>query len=353
MNAARRSARRKNWPMHLYEPRPGYYTFRGPDGKTLALGSIPLAHAIHQVVQANAYLMAQAPSLVDRLSGQTNTIADVLDKMPKAKAINTIRSQRSLDGMIRASLGNRTCLELTVAHCAEFIGAKADEGKNRSAQALRSRLIEVCRTARELGWMHDNPADVTRNPKAVVKRGRLTMDSFRAIYEQAPNVAPWLQRAMMLGLVLGADRLTISGLTRSHIADGLLTYQRQKTGAWIAVPLALRMVVVGVSLQDLADERTGVLSPFLLHHTKAQGQAAIGDPIHPDTMSEAFTSARKLAGIADKGAPTYHELRSLCKRTYEAQGGVDTKALLGHAGERVSDLYANSRGAEPVRVKLG
>lgn len=353
MNAARRSARRKNWPMHLYEPRPGYYVFRGPDGKTLALGSIPLAHAIHQVQQANAYLMAQAPSLVDRLSGQTNTLADVLDKMPKAEVLNTIKAQKSQDGMIRAALGNRTCLELTVAHCAEFISAKADEGKMRSAQALRSRLIEVCRTAQELGWMHDNPAQVTRNPKAKVKRGRLTMDSFSAIYAQAPNVSDWLQRAMMLGLVLGADRLTISGLTRSHVADGLLTYQRQKTGAWIAVPLALRMDAVGVSLQELADARAGVLSPYLLHHTKPQGQAAAGDAIHPDTISDAFTRARKLAGIADDGAPTFHELRSLCKRTYEAQGGVDTKALLGHAGERVSDLYNDSRGAEPVRVKLG
>ena len=119
MNAARRSARRKNWPAHLYEPRPGYYVFRGPDGKTLALGAIPLAHAIHQVQQANAYIMAQAPSLVDRLSGQTNTIADVLLKMPKAEALNTIKAQKSQDGMIRAALGNRTCLELTVAHCAE------------------------------------------------------------------------------------------------------------------------------------------------------------------------------------------------------------------------------------------
>ena len=353
MNAARRSARRKNWPLHLYEPRPGYYVFRGPDGKTLALGAIPLAHAIHQVMQANAYLLAQAPSLVDRLSGQTNTIADVLDKMPKAVAVNTIKAQKSQDGMIRAALGSRTCLELTVAHCAEFISAKASEGKMRSAQALRSRLIEVCRTARELGWMSDNPAEVTRNPKAIVKRGRLTLESFRAIYAQAPSVAPWLQRAMMLGLVLGADRLTISGLTRSHVANGLLTYQRQKTGAWIAVPLALRMDAVGVSLRDLVDERGPVLSPYLLHHTRSQGQASAGDAIHPDTMSDAFTQARKLAGIADAGAPTYHELRSLCKRTYEDQGGVDTKALLGHAGERVSELYADARGVEPVRVKLG
>ena len=338
--------------MHLYEPRPGYYIFRGPDGKVLPLGAIPLAHAIHQVMQANAYLMATSPSLVDRMSGQTNTMADVLGKMPPGKAKNTIRTQRSQDGMIRAALGKVTCLNLTVQDCAEFIEAKAAEAP-RSAQALRSRLIAVCRRAQQLGWMDSNPAEITSNPAVVVKRGRLTLDAFRAIYAAAPKVNGWLARAMMFGLVLGADRLTISGLTRSHVADGMLTYRRQKTGAWIAVPLALRMTAVGVSLQDLADERTGVLSPWLLHHVKAQGQATPGDAIHPDTISEAFTAARRLAGIEDDAAPTFHELRSLCKRTYEDQGGVDTKALLGHAGERVAELYANPRGVEPVRVRLG
>jgi hypothetical protein len=70
-------------------------------------------------------------------------------------------------------------------------------------------------------------------------------------------------------------------------------------------------------------------------------------------LGQAFTDARVLAGIPDAKAPTFHELRSLCKREYEKQGGVPTKALLGHAGERVADLYADARGVEPVLVKLG
>jgi len=119
------------------------------------------------------------------------------------------------------------------------------------------------------------------------------------------------------------------------------------------VPLALRLDVLGVSLDELVKERGKVLSPYLLHHLRPQGQAAAGDPIHPDTLSDAFTRARKLADIDDAGAPTFHELRSLCKRLYLAQGGVDTKALLGHSGERVADMYADPRGIEPVKVKLG
>jgi enterobacteria phage integrase len=35
------------------------------------------------------------------------------------------------------------------------------------------------------------------------------------------------------------------------------------------------------------------------------------------------------------------------------QGGVDTKALLGHKTDAIADLYANSRGLELLQVKIG
>ena len=350
MNAAKRMRTRASWPRGLYAPRPGYFVWRHPDGRTLPLGRVPLSHAIHEALAANAHIAATAPTLVDRLSGAVNTIAQVVEKMPATGAANTIKTRKFLDGAITAKLGKVPCYGLTVAMCAELIESRSKTA--RAAEAIRTRLVHICRRAQQLGWMDSNPAEITASPKVTVKRGRLTLDSFRAIYEAAPGVSAWLQRAMRYGLVLGADRLTISGLTRSNVGDELLTYRRQKTGAWIAVPLALRMDAVGWSLADLVAERTGVLSPYLLHHLTGQGQAAVGDPVHIDTISQAFTDARMLAGIADEGAPTFHELRSLCKRSYEAQGGVDTRGLLGHAGERVSDLYADPRGVEPVRVRL-
>ena len=44
-----------------------------------------------------------------------------------------------------------------------------------------------------------------------------------------------------------------------------------------------------------------------------------------------------------KGAPTFHEIRSLSKRLYDEQGNVDTKALLGHRTEKMGALYADPR----------
>jgi hypothetical protein len=75
--------------------------------------------------------------------------------------------------------------------------------------------------------------------------------------------------------------------------------------------------------------------------------------VHPDRISHAFTEARKLAEIPDEGAPTFHEIRSLSKRLYDAQGNVDTKALLGHTTEQAADIYADPRGIEPIRVRIG
>ena len=352
MNAARRNAANRGFPRGLY-CRDGWYYFRTPAGKTYPIGRVSLAVAKMEAIAANQHLESLKPSLLSRLTGATNTIAQVLETMPISDVYNTAKTQRSLDNRIRSSLGAEQCHTLTVAHCASFLEGVKGEGKHRLAAALRTRLVEVCRSAVELGWMDSNPADVTRKTgRVIVKRGRLTLETFRTIYAVAPQVAPWLQRAMMIGLVLGADRMTIAGLQRSDVVGDVLTYTRQKTHARIAVPMALRMDVVGVSLADLVDERTGVLSPFWIHHTAQQGRAKVGDPVHPDSLSQAFTDARVLAGIADEGAPTFHELRSLSKRLHDTEGNVNTKQLLGHAGQRVADLYANARGVEPVVVKI-
>lgn len=353
MNAARRNHKRRDWPRGLYEPRPGYYVWRSHSGKTMSIGTVPLAQARSEAIAANAFEASIKPTLVARMSGQANTVAMLLKEMPVGTAANTVKSWRSLDKKISTALGKHLCSALTVADCAKPVEELVKAGKARSAEALRARLIQVCRRGMQLGWMDSNHAEVTSSPPVVVKRNRLTLETFQAIYAKAPEVADWLPRAMMLAVVLGADRLTLSQLQRSNATDTLLTYQRQKTKAWIAVPLALRLDVLGVSLDELVKERGKVLSPYLLHHLRPQGQAAAGDPIHPDTLSDAFTRARKLADIDDAGAPTFHELRSLCKRLYLAQGGVDTKALLGHSGERVADMYADPRGIEPVKVKLG
>jgi integrase len=351
MSPARRSVRRRDWPRGLREPRPGYYAWQHPDGRVLAIGRVPLAVAKAEAVAANLHVADHRPSLVDRLTGAAHTVADLLDKMPSAERPNTAKSWRSLDGIIRRHLGTIAAADLTVRHCAELIEQLAADTP-RSAEAVRSRLISVCRRGMALGWMNTCPAEVTTRPAVKVQRGRLSLEAFKAILAVAHQAAEWLPRAMLLAVLTGADRSSIAALTRDDVQGDALVVTRPKTGVRVAIPTAIRLDALGLSLADVLAQRTGVISRHLVHHVSVYGNAPAGSAVHPDTISRQFTAARVLAGIPDDGAPTFHELRSLAKRLYEAQGGVDTKALLGHATERMSDLYANPRGLEPVRVRV-
>ena len=66
------------------------------------------------------------------------------------------------------------------------------------------------------------------------------------------------------------------------------------------------------------------------------------------------TDAVQALGLdwGDKTPPTLHELRSLSKRLYKAQGGVNTVDLLGHKTEAMSNLYADARGVEYKLVEV-
>lgn len=112
------------------------------------------------------------------------------------------------------------------------------------------------------------------------------------------------------------------------------------------VPLAVARNEAMAANQHVLAARPGLL------------ERLAGSSIHPDRISHAFTEARRLAKVPDvlpdgKLAPTFHEIRSLAKRLYDEQGNVDTKALLGHKTERMATMYANPRGSEAVRVRVG
>jgi len=356
MSPARRSHKRRDWPRGLYEPRPGYFVWRHPDtGQTFALGSIPLPQAKHQALQANAHLLVTGATLVERLSGATKTVSDLLADMPVSEKRNTTASRKSMDKVIREAKGDVPCGRLSVADCADILRPIVEAEKLRWAEAIRSRLIMMCKHGMQIGWMTSNPAEVTAKPEVVVKRKRLSLEWFQAIYAKAPEVAEWLQKAMLLAIVTGHDRSTVGRMSKTQVEDDRLVVGRSKTGVRVAIPLDLRLEVLNVSLRDLVMEKPRVVTRLLVHHERPWGNAPVGSQVHPDTLTHAFTEARKLAGIPDefpdgKTAPTFHEIRSLCKRLYLKQGNVDTKNLLGHLTDESADLYADTRDDTPIEV---
>ena len=359
MAARPRIRKRANWPEHLHEPRPGYFTWLDPrDKKTHILGRMPLAQAIHEAQEANLIVEnAKATrTLAERLTQTESTIADLVKRMPtEGQKASTIKHRSYLDGVIVRELGTIVCRELTTKHIADFIEPISASGKKRWALSLRNRLITICRRGTSLGWMTINPAVETERPRAKTKRRRLTLEEFQAIYARAPEVADWLQNAMLLALVSGQDRSTVGRWQRSFSSGDVVLLQRSKTSIKIEIPLALRLDAIGMSLGDVIAKckSTGVVSKYLIHHIRNQGRAKTGTHVKLGSISNAFAEARTLAGIPnDDSSPTFHEIRSLAKRLYDAQGNVDTKALLGHMTDAMAEMYADSRGIAPVKVSI-
>lgn len=358
MAARPRIRRRAHFPPNLHEPRPGYYTWRDPrDGKTYTLGRIPIEQAIYEATEANLKIAAgkQAKSLAERIGDDGSTVADLLGKMPVADNKGTAKINRQLDRIISGALGSIACADLKTKHIADLLERKLADGTIALARQLRARIVAVCRRGTSLGLMEHNPAMNTESIKMVVKRGRLTLERFMEIYAVAPQVNEWLQRAMMLALVSGQDRSTCARWPRRCVHGQYARVHRQKTGVEIEIPVALRMDAVEKSLMDVIREcrSTGVVSQYLIHHVRQKGKTMPGAPVTPNALSVAFAAARKLAEVPEEGAPTFHEIRSLSKRLYEKQGNVDTKALLGHLSDQSARIYADPRGIEPIRVKIG
>jgi integrase len=358
MSPRPRIRRRANWPDNLHEPRPGYYTWRDPrDGKTHVLGRIDLALAIFEAQEANVVAAKSLPTktLAERISAPRETIADLLKKMPTAGVKPaTIQHRKYRDRFIENSIGTIPCADLTTKHVADMLEKIEAEGKMQWAVQIRSRMKALCRRGMALGWMTVNVADQTDRAKVVVKRKRMSLEVFNKTLEKAPEVAPWLPNAMLLALVSGQDLSTVGTWERSAQQDGYAVLTRSKTGVRIAIPLKLRLDVIGLSLEDVIARcrSTGVVSKYLIHHIRPNVHAPRGSKIKLKTISEKFLAARRLAGFKAEDDPTFHEIRSLCKRLYMQQGGVDTKALLGHMSDGTAAIYANTRGLEPVKVKI-
>lgn len=364
MNAARRSVRRRDWPRGLYEVRPGYFVWRAPvdyvrthpgTPAQMTLGQISASSAVQQAIAANTHCAGNQPTLLDQLQGKTHTVAELVARMPVPTNKGSATTTRSVDKRIVAGLGKRLVGTLTVKDCADFLDTIVAEGVQTQAGAVRARMSLIFRKGMALGWMTTDPAAVTKVERAEVKRQRLTLDTYRMIFEKIEE--PWLRIATLLALITGQDRSTVAAMKRSDVMqiDGEphLIVQRSKTKRTnmpVAIPLALRLDVIGMSLAEALAIKTGIVSPYYVHHTSGPLRAK---PVSLNWISDAFAKARNRAGITDENPPTFHELRSLSKRLYLKQGNVNTKDLLSHKSESAAQMYADARGVEFQYVKVG
>lgn len=373
MAARRRQRNRQDWPKYLYETN-GYYYWRHPvTDESFGLGR-DFEKAQTQALEANLHLQQQREKarLVDRITGNDKrTVGNLLvryvkDMAGKNLAENTLRTKKSMISRIEDRWGTHPYSTLTTAMVDEFLQELITDGKERMAQSFRSFMIDVGNKAIAIGWATHNPAAVTEAVKVTVKRARLTLDSFMAIYDKAAELDPYAQRAMELAMVTAQRREDIALWERSDIRDGGLWVEQGKSentemrGAGVqtrlVIPLDLRMSiatpsgrVIDWTLKDViarcrADH---VASRYLIHHSKPRTKSKPGDPVWKDTVSKSFAKARDLTELEweGKAPPTFHEIRSLAIRVWKELRGKDfAQALAGHKQASTTDVYADERG---------
>lgn len=335
--------------------RGGYYSWTSPlDGREKGLGR-DRASAIAWARAANAE--------VARLRGQQSAAEwvrgvdaktwggwlDLYDQILSRRKLTeaTRYTYRHLMRVARAAFpAERSFASLDVESLAGVISPFVEAGKHSTGHAMRAWLVDCFREAIAEGWRTDNPALATRRIERSVNRARLEVDQLKAIYESVKQ--PWLRNAIALAVVSGQRREDVVRAQRRDFRDGHWWVHQGKTGAKVAIPLALRLNSFGMSLQDVLEQcKSNVLSPHLIHQTRDSSNSKRGEAIHVATVSRGFQKAVAAldADWGGKRAPSFHELRSLSKRLYMAQGGVDTKQLLGHRSSASADRYEDARGS--------
>jgi hypothetical protein len=284
----------------------------------------------------------------------------------RALAYNTQKSYRAIVKKIREVYASSLDLPLEKV-TTKIIAAGINELKRtqqRNAQAMRSRLVDIFDTAIANGWIASNPVTVTDDVSVKVRRARLTWEVFKAAYDAM--TLPSTRNAAALAIVTGQPREVVAGAMFADVgmverpgASAVECWKvtRGKTGAMIAIPLDLRLDVLGLSLREVIKQcrSTHVASRYMVHNSTRRKGSRMGDPVPLDRITKDFSEAIAALKIdwGDAEPPTFHEIRSLSKRLYQLQGGVNTKDLLGHKTEQMSDLYADARGHEYKLVSLG
>lgn len=343
-----------NLPRNLtYRAKYKSYYWRNPlTKKEIPLGQISRRDAVAQAIEANNFIEQKfSPvALLERLTGEHEfTLAEWLDRYEvilqrRSLAGNTYKVRAGQIKTIKDKMGDMVLTRITTRHIAEFLEPWVVAGKNTMAGTLRSVLSDLFREAIVEGRVSVNPVEPTRPPKVEVSRQRLTYEHYQAIRQSAESQPAWFTLALDLALITGQRREDIANMKFSDITDDRLHVIQIKTGAMIAIPLALTLKCTSLKLGTVIDHcrlvsRCDYLISAGIRKNSPEGL------IHPDSLTKGFVKARNNADIElSINPPTFHEIRSLSGRLFESEyGKLFAQKLLGHKSAKMTEKYLDSR----------
>lgn len=151
---------------------------------------------------------------------------------------------------------------------------------------------------------------------------------------------------MLLAVITGQRLGDIAKMRFDDIWDDHLHIIQEKTGSKIAIPLSLNSEKLGCSLRDVINRcRDLIVSPYILHYHHTTSQAKRGGQVSSNAITTLFQRIRDQTDLKweDGTPPSFHEQRSLSERLYREQD-IDTKTLLGHKSQAMTDKYHDDRG---------
>ena len=281
-----------------------------------------------------------------RLSPRYRTVAQwakTYDEIIQARQISakTLANRRNVMRYLVTSLGDKTISSVKPYEIAQVLRA-VQAVHPHTAQRVLVEARNMFSEALQNGWVDVNPAQPVQQIRCRVSRKRLTLEQWQQIYTYADqHLPPWVSRMMVLALVTGQRRGDLQKMRFDDVIDGYLHVTQQKTGTMIRLPVALRLDVIDTSIGEAIDACRGYAPGDDVLLRKSTGY-----PLTLASLSARFETAREGAlGLhtGEGDPPSLHECRSLAERLYRAQG-IDTRTLLGHARQSMTDRYNDDRG---------
>jgi enterobacteria phage integrase len=282
-----------------------------------------------------------------RLSPRFRTFgqwADVYEDTLRTKGLKpkTLENHHNLLRHLRATMQNDVISYIRPCSIATATRS-IYQTKPNTAQRVLAEARACFAEAVAMGWTDTNPAIALRPLVSRVQRKRLSLEAWKRIRGYAHvELPPWVELMLVLAIVSGQRRGDLQKMKFSDVENGYLHVTQQKTATMIRLPIELRLKAIDTSLEEAIEACRDYAPPgdgYLL-------RKSTGAPLDPASMSFRFESAREGVFGKHQGEgtpPSLHECRSLSERLYREQG-VNTRILLGHKRQSMTDAYNNDRG---------
>lgn len=266
----------------------------------------------------------------------------------------TIKNRHSNLIHIRRLWGDQPLRDIKPRHVSDSLQQFLPD-RSSTARRIFDELRDTFREAVANDWCDTNPVLNARRPQAKVKRKRLSLDTWDGMCELAlVHRQAWVLPMLLLALVTAQRRADLGKMRFDDVWDDHLHVEQQKKagkdyGARVALPLSLRLDVVGITLAEVIEICRKSAPPGATLLRKSDG-----DPIELSSLSTRFNELiRSLSGqgaYKEREWPSLHEVRSLSERLYRQQG-IQTQHLLGHKNQEMTDKYNDDRGLSAAEWK--